>query len=318
MPKTHDTIGRQNRYIKTLTDEVVSKQPRDLVWLKALHDHGKLNSYMLHEFTKDTHRCRYTTVKRLMLLTRAGNSEYGAPLLERYHEANYSAVDWGKFIVYGLSPRGEQVLKDARLWSENRPRARNPFRHETMCAHITACIALDCKDRGYRYIPQHELLDPVFSEQEYKLAVPIEYKFNSKKEVKPLIPDALFAIDYKGKYRAFTLEADRSTEAIIPTIDHGKSFKRSYLQYEQLIAKGLYKKAYGLKTGMVNLNVTIGDTRTNSFIKALHNELGDTTYQWFMTADEFAGAFKPPKRIDRFTTSKWQTAGCGERDIMEP
>tara|TARA_R100000365_G_C2701692_1_gene39976 strand:- start:149 stop:619 length:471 start_codon:yes stop_codon:yes gene_type:complete len=151
------------------------------------------------------------------------------------------------------------------------------------------------------------------------LEAEVPYVWNGTKRKGKLIPDALFAIDYGGKFRAFALEADRATERLDSEIDRNKSFRRNLLQYQQFIGKGLYKASYGLTGGLVVLFVTTSGSRERSFLRMVDQHLPGCTYLCFQQAPEFGSIYKPPEFQEHFAEEAWRRAsGADPLDIMKP
>lgn len=307
-----DTIGRQSRIYTQPTGKFVPLTDRRRIYLKAIHDHGPLNTRMLHRFTGGKPGNQNSTNEALKDMSRETNTEHGGPYLSRPFDQNRTFNPRRNFLVYGLAEAGHAALRERDLFSEFRPRGRNPWRHEHMCAHITASIELSCIERGYRYIPQHELLD-----RGVTLEQMVKYSWDGKQTERMLIPDALFAIDYGGTFRTFVLEADRATEAVEPNKDHQKSFKRNALQYQAFIGGGQYKRAYQMKGGLVVLHVTLSEARVQSFLRTLDANVPGCTYQMMQAVPDFADDFRSPEFLPQFADRPWQRPGAEPFDIMQ-
>lgn len=194
--------------------------------MKHIERHGPLTSVHLHEMTRDTHRCKDTALRRLQALRAA--SLLFLPKQQR-------ACERAEFkpYVYDLAPRGQLFLKDAGL-AESTVRPTGHWWHLHDTAMYTARIDLEARQRGYRYIPAHEILERVGA----SLAIPIGRR--------KLIPDQLFAIDYGGTFRAFMVEVDRGTEPIASP-NTRKSWRSSLEHYDEAFRLGLPNQHYGLK-----------------------------------------------------------------------
>ena len=79
-----------------------------------------------------------------------------------------------------------------------------------------------------------------------------------------LIPDQLFALQYPDGYRAFALEVDRGTEPVRSPAAR-KSLARSVAQYREVLPNELHKRHYGLKSGLMVLNVFKSPGRQRQF-----------------------------------------------------
>lgn len=112
--------------------------------------------------------------------------------------------------------------------------------HAFLTASITSAIAIEAERRGYRYIPAHEIL----RRSNATLAVPIRRR--------KLIPDQLFAINYRGSFRSFVLEVDRGTEPYASQSAR-KSLRRMIEAYADLTANDALRRHYGLKSPLLVL-----------------------------------------------------------------
>jgi hypothetical protein len=295
MQPTYDSLGRRKRVVPVPTGKRVHPTPNDLAMFRALMRHGPLSSTYLHAFRSPDCK-KQTTVERLTVLFNEDNTPHGDRYLTRPFQQNDAIDARYNDCVYDLTPASIQALKDAGEWHET-PN-RNPWKHAFMVAAITASIELACNKQGYRFIPWYEL--PLGDAT--PLRHPITFKTKSGERVtKDLIPDALFAIDYGGSFRAFALEADRSTEAISPTSIDRKSLYRNIKQYEQFVGEKLYKEVLGLNAPLTVLNVLVDRSR----IDASLGMLSDCNYQTYQLAPEFGSFFAPVPVLYRLMDEPW-------------
>lgn len=308
-----DTIGRQSRVLTHSTGKRVTLTPYRMQILQAIHDHGPLNTPIIHAFLNGKDSNYAATSSILKDLSREENTEHGGPYLSRPFSQNQTYNARANYLVFDLAPAGIKALRENGLYSDARPTGRNPWRHAFMSSHITACIELGVRKAGFKYIPQHVLL------ADKDLPVDVSYEWDGSQRTAKLIPDALFAIDYGGKFRAFCLEADRSTEPIAPSTDQRKSFKKNLRQYQQFIGKLKYKEAYGLNCGLVVLVVSVSQTRANAFLKVTEQELPKgCSYISVQACPDFANIFKPPAVLTQFTDKSWDRSGFVPLDILTP
>jgi hypothetical protein len=221
-----------------------------------------------------------------------------------YHEGQYLERPFKQFetldpraneIVHSLSKNGEQVLKEAEMWHEHSPSHTGNFKHAVMTACITASFELGARERGFRYIHQHELLQRA----QTRLEVDVDGI---------LIPDGLFALEMNDRFMVFFLEVDRGTEPL-ETKRIRKSWKRNVQQYKKLLGSGLYKGVFKLKAQAVLLNVTISQARLARMIDVIQKEfVGGCPYILNHAILEFGAYFKPPS-IMALMEIPWQRAG---------
>lgn len=243
--KTTDSLGRAT-FHNIERQQNIRPTAREIRWLKHIELHGPQASTYLHALTEDTHRCKDTALRQMQKL-RAGGYLF-LPKQQRQTEH----ADFNPYI-YDLAPRGKEYLKDVGL-AEPTVRPTGHWWHGYMTSCITSSIEIAATKEGTRYIPAHEIL----ARNGANLRIPIG---NSK-----LIPDQLFALDYGGSYRAFMLEADRSTEPIQSAAAR-KSLKRSIDQYTHVIENGLHKRHYGLKANVLVLWVFASKKRQQQMLE---------------------------------------------------
>ena len=65
MDYTQKRLGKLNLRLPRLTDRAIK-------WLTFLNRHGPLNSQHLYEYTRDTHRCKDTSLRNLRTLCEQG------------------------------------------------------------------------------------------------------------------------------------------------------------------------------------------------------------------------------------------------------
>lgn len=220
-----DALGRATFHSIAPRTDVVPTE-RDIRWFKHIERHGPLTSAHLIEVTSDTHRCKDTGLKRLQAL-RAGGYLFLPKQQRRCEKADFRPY------VYDLAAKGLQHLSETGL-RENTVRPTGHWWHLHETAMFTAQVDLEARQRGFRYIPAHEILERAGA----SLAIPMGRR--------KLIPDQLFAIDYRGLFRAFMVEVDRGTEPIV-SVSARKSWKSALLQYSHGFSRGLPNQHYTLK-----------------------------------------------------------------------
>ena len=223
--KQSDSLGRASFHHITPLSQV-RPTAREVRWFKHIERHGPQSSVHLHALTKDTHRCKDTSLRQLQKL-RAG----GYLMLPRQQRFTEYA-DFNPYI-YDLTKQARDHLIDLGQ-AEPAVRPNGHWGHGAAVSSITSAIDIAAAQDGVRFIPAHEIL--AINQ------APLAVQFGDCK----LIPDQLFALDYGGMYRAFVLEVDRGTEPKTSSVAR-KSYASSIMLYRQMIEQSLHRAHYGLK-----------------------------------------------------------------------
>lgn len=289
-PKTHDSLHRRKRTKPVSTGKRVTPQPRDILWFQKLHEHGPLTSSYLHAFSKHICKSPGRARDRLTDLFNEARTPERAPYLIRPEQQFYTLDARYQELVYDISLSAENVLQGRGHWHRHAGGASGPWRHRHLVASITASIELaTLKRNDINFIHQHKILSR--ADTTLRCNVPFINSATGKTEKRDLIPDALFGLEYikdnKSAYRFFVVEADRGTEPTKSSKFNRKSHLRSFLQYENYIAKGLYKDHLKLTAGLLVLNVVVHETTMNA-MQNLLNKLypRGNAYHLFQTVDE--------------------------------
>ncbi len=249
-----DSLGRATfHYIRPASR--VRPTDREIRWLKHIERHGPQSSQYLYELTRDTHRCKDTTLRALQKL-RAG----GFLSLPRQQRATERA-EFNPYI-YDLSRKAKGFLTDLGL-AEPTVRPTGHWWHGYAVSCVTSAIDIAAARDGVRYIPAHKILAIKHAD----LAIPMG---RSK-----LVPDQLFALDYGSSFRAFALEVDRGTEPLQSNAAR-KSLQKSLEQYRRVIEGQTYKQHYGLKANLIVLWLFQSRARQRHFLE-LARELPPTS-----------------------------------------
>lgn len=324
--KAHDTLGRRRRDIPCSTGKRIRLCDRDLLWFRKLHAHGPLSSLYLYQFAKPAWANEQASIRRLGDLFHEDTTFHKGRYLDRPSPQFETLDPRQNALVYDLTLISDQVLKDNHLYSEHSPTPAASFRHwkhRFMTSCITASIELaTIANPKLRYIPQSEILGKLNA----TLRIPIEIKnpVTKKKEKHDLIPDAVFAIEYKysagKKYLVYFLETDRNTEPNRSYNFERKSYRRTILQYRELISQKIYRSHYGLNAGALVLNVTTSHTHMKNLIQltkdlSLNNK---NNFMLFQAAPSFGYPFKPPPPLLKLLTDPWKRAGSNPFYINKP
>jgi Replication-relaxation len=305
-------IKRRSRFRPQSTGRSVTANARDIIWLQKLWQHGPLPMTYLHQFTKDRTPSLGYAKHRLGDLYHEDNTPHGGRYIVR-PEQQYESLS--EYSVYDLNAPGEQLLKQKDFISHTSvPSKKTNFHHRLMAACITSSIDLACRDAGLTFVHAQKLLNG------RSLEVPLTISHNGHLYDKALIPDAYFAINYgDNRARMFLLEADRNKEPGWASGIDRTSYLRKILQYRKLIETGAYKEHFGIKGGMLVLNVTVNYTHMEHLID-LVMKLTDgrgCNYMLFKVCPQFADKLTVPPVLSELLTTPWRRAGHSDLDISK-
>ncbi len=306
--KTHDTypLGpRRLRMRRVPTGKRVSPRYRDIEIFKAIHHHGPLSADYLHEFTKHIHQDPKSTRIRLRDLFHEDATPHGGAYLMRpLEQASTIDARYNK-LVYDLTPAAERVLQERGLWSENAPKKRRPFPHTANLAAFTASLELGFRERGIPCTLRHQILD----EADTTLSIDVSYPWNKETLTGTLEPDSLITADFGHKQVTFAIEWDEGTERGETDKHTVKSYKRSILQYRELVGRGLYKEHYRLGHGMVVLYAFKIEAFRKKFMRVLGDITGSNNYIATQTVPDLPPYFKPPPLFTSPFDGYWERVG---------
>ena len=318
MNTKQDLLGRRSRDRRAPSGRQISLTERDLLWLEKLHRHGPLSSTFLLAYCRSTHRSEGRAKDRLTQLFHEAGAHGGAYLDRPWqqfatHGARYHDL------VYDMTDAGLRALKEAGRLREHVPAPGGPWVHRYMTAAVTASIELAAlRTQHIRYIFGDEILA--------RAQTPLCFSVTSDGVASDLIPDAIFGLEYalEGRklYRFFVVEADRGTEPTTASTSRNrrKSYERTIRQYREFVGKGQYKAPLRLTAGMVVLNVTTSEARTQTLID-LTGKLSDggkNSYMLFAALPQLGRAFKPVDVLEHLLYSPWQRAGLSGFRIDQP
>lgn len=217
---------------------------RELRWFAHIDRHGPQSSEFLYECTRDTHRCRDTSLRRLQALREAGYLHLPPQQLQ------IAKADFNPY-VYDLTRLGWDVLADLQDL-ERHCRPTGHWWHGYWVSAVSSAIEIAAERAGFTYIPAAQIL----AIKGVQMGIPMGRT--------KLIPDQLFAIKYPEGYRAFALEVDRGTEPVRSNTVR-KSLQRSIAQYRQVFDHKIHTQHYGLKTNLAVVWVFLTDERCRQF-----------------------------------------------------
>jgi hypothetical protein len=244
--KTHDTLGRRNKFLIQPKGKQVSTTERDLLWYHAIHRHGPLPVAFLHEFSKHIRKGYNAAQDRATDLTN------DAQTLTRMYR---SKRELGVAFVYNLNDKSRIILEEYDLWSELAPRLHPPFEHMLMVSSITASIEIQAKEKGIGFKSQQELITK-----------PLEFPYEKSK----LIPDGLCALVRNEKQLALFIEADRSSEPNTSS-KYRSSLDRKVEQYTDLFATKRYRDI-GLDSDAMLLFITTTEAKRRAMLSIIEKK----------------------------------------------
>ena len=317
MTAKFDTLGRRARLAPTPTGKSVSPTGRDLVWFRALAEHGPLPSSFLLDYTKDSHVSEKRARERLTDLFHEDHTPDGGTYLVRPPQQFRTIDSRYNQLVYDLAPAGWQALTRCGTTGTDRSAPSGPWVHRFMTSCITASIELATLPRDdVSYIPQSAIL--ARAKTDLRCPVTIIEPTTRKRIIKALIPDAIFGLRYHtcagDRFRFFAVEADRATEPTTSANWNRKSFERSMLQYHAYVAGGAYRKHLKLTAPLLVLNVLSDARRMLRMLDfvAKHYPQGNS-FMLFQTWEDFGLIVRPPGPSARFL-DRWMR---GNRDPLQ-
>jgi hypothetical protein len=308
-----DALARRPRHGRVSTGKRVRPTPADILTFQVLRRHGPLPSTYIHAFTRELRRNEGKTKERLGDLYHEDNTPHGGPYLDRPWQQWQSIDARYQPAVAENTPLAEQVLRERGLLADtSTTRGGEQFAHRFMVACVTASIELATRDDpAIRFIPEAEIL----ARSPHKtLEIPCSITYANPRTgkrqtvAKPLIPDALFGLEYAGAgYRFFMVEVDRNHEPVRRANLAETSYLRKILQYREVIEKDVYKWHFGMTAGMLVLNVTTNFAHMEN-IGALVDELTDgkgCPYLLFKTLPVFGQYPRVPPILRTLLTEPW-------------
>lgn len=228
-----DGIGRRRRNAKRQARGVSVIRDSDVKILAFIHHHGgMLTTDIIFKF------CELEGLykNRRSLTYRLRDLYHNLGLIDRPHQQRNIEYPERFNLVHRVSEKGEELLKSRGLYSEYVSRPYGAYQHQMMTACVYASYALNAKEAGIEFTPQHTLLK--------RLGRGAGIQIDGKK----VEPDALFMLTIDGKSVLIFLEVDRATEPGHSKSDKRKSWGRSVEQYQKIIAHKLYKEHYDVPT----------------------------------------------------------------------
>ena len=146
-------------------------------------------------------------------------------------------------MIYELTKAATQALREAGIPRQSLAPPSGPYLHRFLTAKITAHAELAATSPGQRFISSGEIArHPRFPEETLRAPNPLAVRVSGG----VVIPDALYGIDYGGKFRFFAIEADRGTEAIFGHGQGSSHIRGKVERYIAMLNTHAYKRAWGV------------------------------------------------------------------------
>lgn len=308
-----DALARRKRLTPVSTGKRVTPQDRDVLWFAKLREHGPLPSSFLLQYAKDMRLNEKRARERLTDLFNEDDTADGGAYLTRPPQQFRTLDSRYNQLVYHLAPAGERALQRHGQAGAGIAAPSGPWLHRFMTSCITASIELATIDHpDITYIPQSKILTR--AETELRFPVTITDPITKREEVKDLIPDAVFGLEYRteasSRFRFFAVEADRATEPATSSNFNRKSFLRNLLQYEVYMRESGYRQHLALSAPLLVLTISSDPVRTARMIEmtAQHYPQGNA-FMLFQTWEDFGPVFRPPSPRPELLLGDWARGG---------
>jgi hypothetical protein len=326
---------RRSRMRRTASFKRVHITDRDIEVLRLLSRYRYLRSSYLHALVGGKSHKRF--IERLGHLYHEGGyidrpRQQWQAINARYMPAVYELGDAGERMLIEQGVLGQ--LKTP-LVRKGRQGAVRQFQHDLMICDILASVEIGVSgNRKLRYVSWQEILANSKTPEATRtaanpFAIPASITYTCPRTHaierwdKPLIPDALFGIEYlhdgRKTYRFFAVEADRNSEPIVRGNLQQTSYLRKILQYREISARKTYLTHFGLPNLLV-LNVTINEQHMRNLVRSVgeFTEGKGSAHFLFMTMPSLASLEKAPPPTPHILTAPWERAGHSEFRLDQP
>lgn len=309
-----DALNRRSRLTRCANAQPVELTPRDLEIFRVLARYRFLRSTSIHALVGGKSQKRF--------IERLGRLYHDGLYLDRPVQ-QWNGIDARcRPTVYELSPKGHDALagyqgRRGKTQVETPGKGRL-FQHELMVSEIVAALEAETRQTAHlRFIDAAEILAKApesIRGAPNPLALPIlvncRVRGNAFSCDKPLVPDALFGVEYeeagRKSYRFFALEADRDTEPLRRGDLVQSSYFRKVLQYREAIAVGLHKSHWSIPNLFV-LTVTTSEPHLRNMLRLILEMSGTTGSTRFLFMALPADVSSSSAR--QLLTRPWQRAG---------
>lgn len=239
-----DALNRRRKFHgRQPTGKRIDLSSRDLAYFAALERHGPLSGPILFALTQHIAKNERGHKDRLTALYHETKTIHGGPYLERPEQQFYSTNALCQPMIYELTNAATKALRDAGIPRQSLAPPSGPYLHRFLTAKITAHAELEAIKAGNRFISSGEIArHPRFPEETLRGPNPLAVRVGGG----VVIPDALYGIDYGGKFRFFAIEADRGTETIFGHGHCSSHIRGKVERYVAMLNTQAYKRAWGV------------------------------------------------------------------------
>jgi hypothetical protein len=276
-----DALNRRRKFAgRQPTGKRIDLTPRDLAYFAALERHGPLSAPTLFEFANHLAVNGRGHKDRLTALYHETKTAHGGAYLER-PEQQFARLDARcRPMVYELTHASRKALRETGIPPQAAMPPSGPYQHRFLTAAISASVELDAKARGQQFISSGDILrHPKCPETTRNAANPLAIRAAGR----IIIPDALYGIDYGGKFRFWALEADRGTEPL-----KGRGRASRYIldkidAYQAVLKTEAYRYTWGIP--ILSVRIVCESTLRAEHIGRLVREIVTTDFHKLISVD---------------------------------
>ena len=227
--------------------------------------------------------------------------------------------------VYGLTRKGERLLKDRGLWVPH-SKTVNDFNHELMVCLIQASFVLGAREHGLTLIAADDILTHPSCPRERRYetnpwAVPVSFQFNKHQIDKTVETDgAFFGLAREDNTTLIFpgFEADRATEPLEPQNYERSGIQIKFVQLRAIASQRIFQTRYGLPNAIIPF-ITINETHKRALMRVLElltNGKGSKLFI-FKSMPNFASFENFPSPTGHMVTEPWERVGHPPYDILK-
>lgn len=294
-----DICGRRVRFERCPNDSAFVVKKRDLAIFEVLHRHGPLPSNYLFEYTR-TFGSELHLKHRLTKLYHGLTD--GTYFLERPPQQYQSFLARAQPSIYDVAAAGRVLLAESGRLSPYLGNRTDPFLHRFMTACVSASMELASRRVGIRFIHRHEIFSHTKCPEATRCSAnPLSIPANGKR----IVPDDLFGLDYRGKYRFFAVEIDRNTESIERRNLEQSAFAKKLRAYADIIDGGTFKGVWGIPNLLVLTITTNATHMANMLAHLVNNTIAHQEKFLFKAKPTFGVNWSVPEVMDDLLTAPW-------------
>ncbi len=314
--KTKDSIGRRKRFRPTSTGKYLAPNGTAIEIFKLLVRYPYLSSRALYALTPIEQRPSYQRFQSLLTkLYHEHNTAHGDRYLGRPEEQMRSMTVNHTDLVYSLRKPARLALLDHGLPKKDSSLIDSgqlaSFPHGMMLCEVMASIEIGIQnDPRAKIVTQAEILEHA-KLSSLGIEVNVSHKFSPQSSTQTnsfaLIPDALFGINYSGKFLFFALEVENKGRCNTKDIRYS-SYLRKVLGYQYMFEKNRYQKHYNIPNLLV---LSVGPQRHRmELMKQTAATIGSTHDQFlFRHHPVFGSREEAPQPSGAFFQDPWERIG---------